>query len=114
MIISEIFVWIFAIVINIFALTLYPNSYQSTFLTSILQKIILNPYPYWSIIILSGIGTFLSIKFGDDIMDVVTHEKKISDPKNKFKNKIIIFASIFTLTIFAYYHLLESLQICLK
>lgn len=114
MLTSEIFVWIVAILINIFALIYGPQYYQTTFLTSLLQKIITTPYPYWSIIIVSGIGTFLSIKFGDELMDVVSHKKRRFHHKHSFKYEIILFITVFGLVIIGYYHLLESVGISVK
>ncbi len=114
MFISEIFVWVAAISVNIFALIFLPQDYEKTFLTSLFKKIITNPYPYWAIIILSGIGTFLSIKFGDELMDVVSHKERSLHHKHGFKLEVVIFLGIFTLIILGYHHLLESLNISIK
>lgn len=114
MFISEIFVWVVAILVNIFALLLVPQDYEKAFLTSLFKKIIINPYPYWSIIILSGIGTFLSIRFGDELMDVMSHKERSLHHKHGFKLEIIMFLSIFILIILSYHHLLDSLNISIK
>ena len=114
MFISEIFVWIVAITINIFALFFIPQDYEKTFITSLLKKIIINPYPYWAIIILSGIGTFLSIRFGDELMDVASHKERSLHHKHGFKLEILIFIGIFVLILFGYRHLLNSLGINIK
>ena len=114
MFISEIFVWIVAILINVFALIFVPQDYDKTFLTSLLKKIIITPYPYWIIIILSGIGTFLSIRLGDELLDVVSHKERALHHKHGFKLEIIVFVGIFTLVVFGYYYLLESLGISIQ
>ena len=114
MFVSEIFVWIAAILINVFALICAPHDYEKTFLTSLLKKIIINPYPYWIIILLSGLGTFLSIKIGDELLDVISHKDRSLHHKHGFKLEILIFLGIFTLIFFGYQHLLESLQISLE
>jgi len=114
MLISEIFVWVVAISTNIVTLIFVPSLYEKTFLTSLLKKILTHPYPYWIIIILSGIGTFLSIRFGDELMDVVSHKERILHHKHGFKLELIIFVTIFVLVIASYYYLLESLGIVLE
>lgn len=111
MFISEIFVWVVAILINFFALIFSPQDYDKTFLTGLLKKIIITPYPYWIIIILSGIGTFLSIRLGDDFLDAVSHKEGESQCKKGFKKKMIIFISVLILVVVGYYYLLESLGI---
>ncbi len=114
MFISEIFVWAAAILINIFALIFTPQDYEKTFLTSLFKKILINPYPYWIIILLSGIGTFLSIRLGDELLDVMSHKERSLHHKHGFKLEVLIFLGIFTLIFFGYHHLLESLKISLK
>ncbi len=113
MFVSEIFVWVVAIAINIVGLTFYETEYDKTFLTSLLKKILANPYPYWVIIILSGFGTFLSIKFGDELLDVATHKERIFHHKHTFKSQILIFVGVICLIFFAYYHLLDQLGVSL-
>lgn len=111
MFISEIFVWVVAILINVFALIFVPQNYEKTFLTSIFKKILINPYPYWSIIVLSGIGTFLSIRLGDELMDAINRKKKSLPQKRGLKWEILISLGVFILIFFTYYHLLKSLNI---
>lgn len=110
MFISEIFVWVVAIFGNIICLAFFSRYYEKTFLTKLFYKILLTPYPYWAIIFLSMIGTFLSIKFGDDVYDLVS-KKNRGLGKVSFKVKFLVFASIFMMTIFVYSRLLKSLGI---
>ncbi len=111
MFISEIFVWIVAITINIFALSFAPNIYQTTLVTSLFEKIITTPWPYWSIILLSGIGTFLSIRFGDELMNVASHKDRALHHKHGFVHSLILYAGIFTLIFIGYHHVVVSLGI---
>ena len=76
MIVSELAVWALAIVLNLATLMLAPEYYQTTFLTRIFGEILLTPWPYWGVILLSGIGTFLSVRFGDELMDVMHHRER--------------------------------------
>jgi hypothetical protein len=111
MFISEIVVWVIAITLNLVGLSTYPEAYETTFLTSLFQKILTTPWPYWSIIALSGAGTFLSIRFGDEMMDVVAHKERGYHHKHGFKYKLIATATLFVLIFGAYYYLLEELGI---
>jgi len=111
MLYSELFVWATAISINIYALIYGAGSYDKTILTTLLKKIILTPYPYWSIILLSGLGTFLSIYFGDEMLDVLRHRDRVKYHQHAFKYKLIGIASLFALIFLAYYFLLNGLQI---
>jgi hypothetical protein len=111
MLISEIIVWIVAIGINAYALIFNESMYDTTILTSLFKKIILTPYPYWSIVLLSGFGTFLSIYFGDEMLDVIRHRDRVKYHQHAFKLKIIAVIGLFLLIFLSYYYLLESLNI---
>jgi len=114
MIYSELLVWTLAISLNIYALSNSRASYDKTLLTAILKKIILTPYPYWSIIVLSMLGTFLSIYFGDAIMDVFRHWDHFKDNRRAFIYKLIGVVSLFGLIFLGYYFLLDKLNINIK
>jgi hypothetical protein len=105
-------VGVIAIILNFGASLSFPDVYSTTFLTSILRKILLHPYPYWAIIVLSGVGTFLSVFFGDEVMDVISASRQDSEQKSRhFKLRAVSMIIIFTLTFFAYEHLLVGLGI---
>lgn len=111
MLYSEILIWGLAIAINIYALLYYRESYDTTALTILMKKIIQTPYPYWSIIILSGIGTFLSIYFGDEMLDVFRHRDRVKYHQHAFKLKLVGILGLFSLIFLAYYFLLNGLHI---
>tara|TARA_R110000868_G_scaffold190862_2_gene434939 strand:- start:4486 stop:5073 length:588 start_codon:yes stop_codon:yes gene_type:complete len=111
MIIMEIVVWAIAIVLNVYAVFYSPEIYETTFLTTLLYKIIMTPIPYWGIILLCGIGTFLSIYFGDEMMDVFKHKECTKFHSHGFVYRLIAMVAFFVLIVLAYYHLLESLDI---
>jgi hypothetical protein len=110
MFISELVVWAVAIMVNLLALQFAPHVYETTLLTSLLHEIILTPYPYWGVVILSGIGTFLSIRFGDELMDVLHHHDRAFFHSHHFKHELILFV-FFLVVIFGYYDLVSSLGI---
>jgi hypothetical protein len=110
MILSEIVVWAIAILINVFCLMYFSEFYETTFLTQLIKVILTNPYPYWIVIFLSGIGTFLSIRFGDELMDVLHHKDRYFYLRHHFKHEMLLFI-FFLVVIFSYYEIISTLGI---
>lgn len=113
MVLSEIVVWIIAITINVVALLYFREIYKTTIITQLMESILITPMPYWIIIALSGIGTFLSIRFGDELMDVLHHRDRSFFHSHQFKYEMVLFV-FFLFVIFAYYELVSSLGITLE
>lgn len=111
MFVTEIIVWGLAFLINFVSLHFSPESYSTTFLTSLLQKILVTPWPYWSVVALCGLGTFMSVRFGDEMMDVISHKDRKFYHAHGFKYRLVAMAALITLIIIAYYYLLNSLGI---
>lgn len=111
MLYTEIIVWVLAASINIIALTFYPQSYDKTVLTNLFHQILVTPWPYWGIIVICAAGTFLSVLFGDEMLDVLAHRDKHLEHQHGFKHKIIAMAALFSLIIVLYYELIASLGI---
>jgi len=104
-------VWLIAIGINLYMLNFSPQTYELAFITGLLYQILTVIYPYWGILIISAIGTFLSIYFGDEMMDVTTHKEREKHHQHGFKYRIVIVLGLGILTVIAYYYLLSSLNI---
>lgn len=111
MIHSEIIVWVIAISLNILAKIYQPEAYQSTVLLKLLDHIISQPWPYWSVILISSIGTFLSIHFGDELLAVAHHDERTSYHKHKHIYRILFLIAIIILLIILYYFLIHQLGI---
>ena len=111
MIYSQIAVFFIAGIINIFVLAQNPGIYNTTFILKLFYKILTNPYPFWGIIILSAIGTFFSIYFGDELIDVTKHKDRIKYHKHLNKYKFILFLFVIVITIVLYNFLLNNLGI---
>lgn len=104
---SEILVWIVAFVINLVALTTAPDVYQKTELLKLFHDIITTPWPMWIIILLSAIGTFLSVHLADDTFDIGSaHDRKIAYQKQR--TRLVISSIVFALTIIAYIIVLHT------
>lgn len=110
MIWSEIVVWAIAILVNIISLIYFSEFYETTFFTQTMKVILTTPSPYWLVILLSGIGTFLSIRFGDELMDVLHHKDRLFYLRHHFKQEIILFI-FFLFVLFGYYEIISSLGI---
>jgi len=113
MFVTELFVWAIAIALNLAALNFVPDVYDKSFLTSLFHKILITPWPYWSIIFLCAAGTFLSIRFGDEMLDVMSHKERAFHHKHGFKHKLIVMAALVLVVVWAYYHLIEALGVAL-
>lgn len=108
MIVSEVAVWALAITINGATLLLAPQYYETTLLTRLFEKILMTPWPYWGVIALSAFGTFLSVRFGDELMDVIHHRERNFFHSNHFKHELVLVA-FFIAVLVGYYHLIASL-----
>ncbi|MFW2545099.1 hypothetical protein ACN2XU_20905 [Primorskyibacter sp. 2E107] len=108
MVISEVVVWVLAGAINASVLLWAPAYYETTVLTRLFHQILITPWPYWGIVLLSGAGTFLSVKFGDELMDVLHHRERDFFHSHQFKQELILIA-FFLMIVFGYYELISSL-----
>ena len=106
---AEIFVWVFAFLLNLTMLLTNPSIYSSTTLLKAFHYIITHPIPYWLLIVLSAIGTFLSIHFADELMDVATHKERKSFFKHKNKYTIVLGLFIIIGIILLYSNLVNEL-----
>ncbi|WP_394176629.1 hypothetical protein [Thalassotalea litorea] len=111
MAITQVVIWFVAIAINLYYVFASPQTYQLTLLTGLLEQILTQPYPYWSILLISAMGTFLSIYFGDEMMDVTHHQQREKHHQHGLKYRILLVLGLGILTVFAYYQLLNSLDI---
>ena len=96
--------------VNIISLLFFAEYYETTKLTMLLHAILTMPYPYWSVILLSGAGTFLSIRFADELMDIAHHRDRSFLHRRAFKHEIVIFV-FFVFVLIGYYKLIASLGI---
>lgn len=111
MIFSEILVWIIAITLNASVLIFNPGAYDKTELLILFRHILENPIPFWLLIIISGIGTFISIRFGDELLDTVNHHERTIFQKHRKKHAMIIMIFLMIVAIILYYYLLNQIGI---
>lgn len=111
MLYSEVLVWLIVIVSNLFLMIFNPSVYDTTVLLGLFKFILNHPFPFWAIIIISGLGTFLSVIFGDELMDVASHEERHLLKRLKPKYKIILLIFGFAIVVSLYWFLLHELNI---
>lgn len=107
---TQISVWFFAIALNVVALMWKPEIYQKTALMSVFHKILVTPYPFWIIIVLCAIGTFLSVYFGDEVMDIISHKEHF---RRRYRPiyKALAVGGLFILVFVSYHYLIKDIGI---
>ncbi|MCA9351153.1 hypothetical protein KC929_00050 [Patescibacteria group bacterium] len=111
MLYSELAVWMIAILVNIWILAVNPEVYDTTKLLSLLHYIIEHPFPMWSIIVVSAIGTFLSVKFGDELIDTIRHHERDYYHRHKRRHRLWVMVFVFVLLLIIYNFLLRQLGV---
>ncbi|MDD3160149.1 MAG: hypothetical protein PHQ98_04230 [Candidatus ainarchaeum sp.] len=111
MIYTEIFIWLVALFVNVYAILFNSEIYSKTILLNLFNHILMTPIPFWGIIIISGIGTFMSIYFGDELMDISSHNKREKYHKHLFNYQLILFVFVIIVSVLLYYYLIETLGI---
>jgi hypothetical protein len=111
MLFSEMFVWTIAISLNLYAFFVKPEIYATTKFLSIFKHILETPWPFWSIILLSLVGTFVSIQFGDELLDKVKHQERSLYRQQWHNYKWLIMIFLFTVAFLLYRYLLKNLGI---
>lgn len=107
----EVMVWALALSINAFTIATYPSIYDATVLVSMLRFILTNPMPYWSIIFVSAAGTFISIRFADELMDVRHEKHRVYYLMHEGKHTLIVFAFVILAIVLAYSYIMQNFGI---
>jgi len=108
MFVVEIGVWVLALAINVVAILLAPEIYSATAITGLLYQILSQPWPYWGLIMISATGTFLSIYFGDEMLDVFHHHERTKYHAHRLKYRMLALAGVIGLSVISYYYLLAN------
>ncbi len=98
---SQIGVWVVALLMNVLALTVDSGIYSKTPLLELFHKILATPWPLWSILIISAIGTLVTIKFDDDAIDIASSKQKGRLLKER-KRAVVINLSTFAAAVLLY------------
>lgn len=111
MLYTQIASYIIAFFIVMLTLAYSSEIYQTTLILKLFNTILLNPYPYWIIMLLSLAGTLFSIYFGDELIDVARHKDRKKYHRHLNKYKIILTLFIIAATVTIYYFLLNQMGI---
>ena len=111
MLFSEIVVWIVAIGLNLYALTFNPEIYQSSTALKIFYQVLTHPLPYWTIILISAVGTFISIHFGDELLNKRHHHERDFYHKHKSKYKLVLLTFLFVVVLIIYHAVVKQLGV---
>ncbi len=111
MIYTQIAAYFIAGAITEAALLFAPQAFNKTILLYLFKTILLTPWPYWILLVLSLIGTFASIIFGDELIDVATHKERTLYHKHYNKYRLFIMVFIFIGAILLYGFLIEEIGI---
>ncbi len=110
---AEIIVWVIAAVLNVYTFFFQPEVYEKTELLRLFKNILTHPIPFWSIIFISALGTFLSILFGDELLDKVTHQERVfhHQHRKKYYWLIMIFLILMSLALYRFLLIKTGLNI---
>ncbi len=111
MFVLEILVWIIAISINLYAFFFVPEVYDKTEILIFFKHILIKPFPFGAIILISMIGTFISIQFGDELLDRIKHKERTLYHKRHPYHKFIVILFLIFITIVLYNFLLNQIEI---
>ena len=111
MLFSEIAVWVVTILLNFYAFFFRPEVYTKTDLLIFFKHILEQPFPFWAIIIVSCIGTFMSIQFGDELIDKAKHSERDLYKKQKHHYRLWTMIFIAILSVILYDFLLKQLGV---
>ena len=111
MLYSQMLISAFAIVLNTYTFFELPELYEKTKLLSFFQHILAQPVPFWAIILISGVGTFLSVRFGDELMDTVHHSERKLHQCHKHTLRWIGMVFLFGITLILYDFLLQKMGV---
>ncbi len=109
MVYTQIASYFIATMIVLLTLTYQSAIYNTNLILRLFHTILVNPNPYWLIMIISLIGTLMSIYFGDELIDVSHYRERQKYHRHLNKYKIVATIFIVVLTIDLYSFLLHKI-----
>ena len=107
MLYTQLVVWVVAALAVAAYVFSGPDVFSHTPLLELFYKILITPWPLWLILVLSAVGTYVSVRFDDNIYDVAASKNK-KDQLAASHKKLYLMLGLFVFT-FALYALLLSL-----
>jgi hypothetical protein len=112
MLYAELIVTLVAFLVTLAGFLVKPHLFEQTLILKLYKQIIFEPQ-FWPILILSALGTFFSVYFGDEVLDVIgqPNKQRLKYQKHFLKYRLIVFVFLLGFTIVLYYFLLQKLNI---
>lgn len=104
---TQFMVWIFGLAVVATYLLTNPEAFAKTPVLELFHNILTTPWPLGLILLLSAAGTYISIRFDDEILDVASSKHKKSKLKSD-RTKIYYTAAVFAVTFGLYVFLLRT------
>jgi len=111
MLMTQYIVWCLGAAIVIPALLFSPQLFHTTALLSVFYYVLTNPVPYWSLLLLCGVGTLLSVHIIDEIMDEVEDEIRHYHRKHTPVLYMAVFVLVLIGIILAYDSMVSGFQL---
>ena len=111
MIYTQIAAYVLAAAFVFFAFLVSPHVFDKNILLHLFATILTTPIPYWLILVLSLAGTFASIIFGDELLDVAYHKDRKLYHKHYNRYYVLVMLFIFSFAVLLYVYLLNTLGI---
>ena len=108
---TEMLVWIISFGVLVYSFLFNQEIFHTTFILKLYYQIVTHPFPFWIIILVSMGGTFLSVYFGDELMDTVHHKQRKKYIKHTHKHHFLIFTFLILFIIALYYLLLKEFNL---
>ena len=108
---TEALNWGAAVGLNIYFLLFNASVYEQTGILRLAEKIYTQPWPFWGIILLSLTGTFLSVYFGDELIDVAHHHQREKHARHKSTYYWVVLGFFFVAALALYQYLLSQLGV---
>lgn len=106
MLYTQIIVWVTGALLVAAYMLFSPDTFQQSAIPELFYVILTTPWPLGIILLLSAVGTYVSIKFDDDVVDVVASKNKKRALLGERK-KLYLNIAIFAVTFAAYVYLLQ-------
>ncbi len=107
MVYTESIGWTTAITLNVYTMISHPEVYDKTVITQAFHQILTNPWPDWILIVISALGSFVALFFGDELLDVAFHKDRKKQQKYGYFYKYILGLFGIFLFYFLYRYILE-------
>jgi len=105
---TEMVVWVISLGIAVYSILFNESLFQHSFILKLYYQILTHPFPFWIIILVSMAGTFLSVYFGDELIDTVHHHQRKKFQRHASKHRLLIFAFLILFIVTLYYFLLHE------